>query len=200
MTRVSDSRPLDKFAKTGEDTSEHDDLCSLVAKSADEIFGLFYGNGWSLSELKNADREIVRQHEYILAVRKRCELKLQVAPPPLPLEPIPAFPGLDAVDVIWEYPIQDNGRVVGFLDVGIKCNVPSLTLDREKHKWDVYAIKLIVGVEVKPTIPSVGALIRQLRMYKMHADRMVLCSPDRRFDDLLYQQGFMNVWDVVKRA
>lgn len=49
----------------------------------------------------------------------------------------------------------------------------------------------VMACEVKPTIPSVGELIRQLRHYESRDWKTAVVSPDDRFRDIIEKQGFL---------
>lgn len=94
----------------------------------------------------------------------------------------------------WESPVMArNDFMVGFIDM--KVTVQHSDVRIEGGKWiesnpicirskDEYLF------EIKPTIQSVGELIRQIRMYQQYqeGDYMVV-SPDDRFASILNAQG-----------
>lgn len=87
----------------------------------------------------------------------------------------------------WEAPVTGlDKNLVGFTDMLVDIT------------WDGY--KRIIYFEVKTKI-SIGALIRQLRMYQLTntpsleitRPLLIVVSPDDRYKDILAEQGFLFV-------
>ena len=108
----------------------------------------------------------------------------------------------------WEYVLQSGGegrssyrRVVGYADLvfhTVASEVVSKWDDTHKQ-WSEIEFEIATNrrdwpsilVESKSEIPSVGNLIRQLRLYQTaFAGRMVVVSPDATHEGLLAEQGF----------
>ena len=91
----------------------------------------------------------------------------------------------------WEYEVfahsYNSKYIVGFVDVAVKFEK-----DNDKREWDDERPR--VFFEVKTKIPSIGELIRQLKVYKTHLSHkkqaFVVVSPDDSCADILKQQGF----------
>lgn len=100
---------------------------------------------------------------------------------------------------VWEHPIMSKQYTVAFIDMLVSVETGSLAVT--KGQWDSYNQRLprwrdggdmSLAFEVKPTIPSVGELIRQIRhqgTYVCPGTKFVVVSPDDRFVDILKNQG-----------
>lgn len=103
---------------------------------------------------------------------------------------------------VWEKPIMDRTFTIGFADMFACCEMAYINCKfhssygpdgitflesrvRFVNSWEAY-------FEVKPSIPSVGELIRQLRMYQTYTKgaKWFVASPDDRFESILSAQGF----------
>ena len=105
----------------------------------------------------------------------------------------------------WERPIVDRAHskayTIGFADMLVTWadQVVACNFRRLGYKtWEYVSSEVNYGhtrgayFEVKPSIPSLGELIRQLRMYQTYTQDApwVVVSPDTRFADQLRAQGF----------
>ncbi len=116
---------------------------------------------------------------------------------------------LEVLRKTWEHPVTtgrvDNPYVVGFIDLQVftihghqlKVNA---TLDyegvfRDEPEWEEYSETELWNFEVKPTIPSLGELIRQIAFYRQYVEspHWVVVSPDTRFQEPLKSQGILLV-------
>ena len=98
----------------------------------------------------------------------------------------------------WEYPIVDRKYggakyVIGFVDLWASCTAPELRR-WESGEWHWGNPTKYFYFEVKSTIPSLGELIRQIRMYQEYIETHLsgafyIVSPDARFKDALRSQG-----------
>ena len=75
----------------------------------------------------------------------------------------------------WEKPVMDGSYIIGFVDL---------------------AVNGYLYFEVKPSIPSLGELIRQIQMYRAYSktgEKYFVVSPDDRFRKMLESQdiGFV---------
>lgn len=132
------------------------------------------------------------------------------------LGPVPNPPPARLRKKTWEYAVGSGQppRVftVGFIDMVVDYKKPKLTikniewshrddkivriLDGCLPEWDVstyyfpnYDDKPL-AFEVKPTIRSLGEVIRQIRMYEQHLQaKYFIVSPDDRFAKMLNDQG-----------
>lgn len=81
---------------------------------------------------------------------------------------------------VWEYPLTTdyNNFIVGFIDMLVRI---------EEHSQQYFCL------EVKPTILSLGELIRQIQTYKVHiknpTTQFIVVSPDDRFVSTLKSQN-----------
>lgn len=97
----------------------------------------------------------------------------------------------------WEYPIvAKNNYVVGFIDMKVVVSHDyELQLSNSSEypylpKWSNQFRNDTYYLEVKPTIPSVGELIRQVRLYQQHKGGIyMVVSPDDRFASIIQGQG-----------
>ena len=99
---------------------------------------------------------------------------------------------------VWEYPISSRkDYIVGFIDmkviVGYEVEL-TVTENRDRRillpVWDTNEATETYLFEVKPTIPSVGELIRQVRLYQEYErGHYVVVSPDDRFASIIESQG-----------
>lgn len=93
----------------------------------------------------------------------------------------------------WEPGI--NSREFRHLESAVNCN-GELNLDRlVTPKWDWgwfqdQSRPCLLNIEIKTKIPSLGELLRQIRMYQMHqGGHYVVICPDDRFKEPLASQG-----------
>ena len=102
---------------------------------------------------------------------------------------------------VWEKPIVDRTFTIGFADMRVSCSLPYISCKfAPGHEKLPTLLNSEVGFldswrayfEVKPSIPSVGELIRQLRMYQTYTagTAWFVVSPDDRFESILQAQGF----------
>ena len=96
---------------------------------------------------------------------------------------------------IWEQPVTNVGAtkyVIGFLDMVVL--VENTELEIVDRKWLALwpnEPQRTFGFEAKTKIPSLGELIRQLRLYQQYCrHRLYVVSPDDRFAEQLLAQGF----------
>lgn len=103
---------------------------------------------------------------------------------------------------VWEQPIMTGKEfMVGFVDMMIQVDCfgdLSYSQHDDKDKlpgqWICMGKKENYLFEIKPMIPSVGELIRQIRMYQQYkAGTYIVVSPDDRFASVLAGQdiGFL---------
>lgn len=97
---------------------------------------------------------------------------------------------------IWESPVMSGKYMVGFIDMLVQ--VGSNTLWRNLNdqcisKLPEWIERFVVHAylfEVKPSISSVGEVVRQIRMYEQYQPgTYVVVSPDDRFAGILKNQG-----------
>ena len=97
----------------------------------------------------------------------------------------------------WEWAVVDqkyggSKYVVGFVDMRITLEVPDLTMsvlspprtgnqDGHLPRWGCLHYRKVLLFEIKTTIPSLGELIRQIRMYQTYEDgAFYVIAPDDR--------------------
>lgn len=123
---------------------------------------------------------------------------------------IPPYPNNVYIDdKIWEKPVMSKQYIIGFVDLYITFALPELRLtclDYDGRRFsfndDVRSAAFTFGaeyrcwrklaIEVKTKIPSLGELLRQIRMYQeyMRCKYLVVC-PDSRFRKQIEDQGIM---------
>lgn len=132
----------------------------------------------------------------------------------LPLS-LPPYPGIKIIKKVWEYPLTTKREyTIGFIDLMVSWGRPVLAYSRPRpelmyeheHRWewnaygnweewqptwDITYVKYEVAFEVKTTIPSLGELLRQLKLYEQHfTGKIFVVAPDARFADKIREQGF----------
>jgi hypothetical protein len=107
----------------------------------------------------------------------------------------PAFPVIN-LEIVFERPVVTHTNyIVGFIDlyVAVEQPVAEFVTGRTDRSMEVRVRHEHAGYgfEVKPSIPSLGELLRQLRTYQTH-DRALytVVSPDTRWRDVIVAQGF----------
>lgn len=87
---------------------------------------------------------------------------------------------------------------VGFIDMSVQFEVFSLAMQdhrvlengEDQPKWTLRAERQWFYLEAKPTVPSLGEVIRQIRMYQSYArGQFFIVSPDTRFRKQIESQG-----------
>lgn len=104
---------------------------------------------------------------------------------------------------IWEYPVADckpggSKYIIGFVDLVAHCDVWDLAEYETQSQygkwipdgWKWHNGNMFLCFEVKTVIPSLGELIRQIRMYQEYEKSAfyVVC-PDARYGGILHSQG-----------
>lgn len=112
---------------------------------------------------------------------------------------LPKSPPTHRVRCKWEHPVTtDRQFIVGYVDMLVSVGRVTPFIN-ENGNWDFqsYASEQYF-CEVKPTIPSLGELFRQLQTYASHIntrgtthDRIVVVSPDARHRARIEAQGFL---------
>jgi len=118
----------------------------------------------------------------------------------------PGKPSIGVKKKIWESAISTESRnkfTIGFIDMEAIVNIPQLSIENayvdSRYYEDILSPKLpswylgeypsSILFEVKTKIPSIGELIRQIRMYQEHKNgTYVVVSPDDRFEQILNEQ------------
>lgn len=96
---------------------------------------------------------------------------------------------------VWERPVMSGSYTVGFIDILVELQIDALELSFDRYEkawtWESLSTRKSYAFEVKPTIPSLGALIRQVRLYQTYCPdvHFVVVSPDTRFRANIESQG-----------
>lgn len=104
------------------------------------------------------------------------------------------LPGEIQIKKIWEMPIVNKNYTIGFIDFVISFEYPKLLCTNQYRsivqeayidwKMDSFAF------EVKTVIPSVGELIRQIRMYQTYFNyTFYVVAPDDKYEQVLKSQN-----------
>ena len=109
----------------------------------------------------------------------------------------PEKPKIDITSKVWEQPIYTGGEgyrqnkyIVGFADMLVIYKHPKLYYNIDSEEFNIYKDDRYVFFEVKSSIPSLGELIRQIRMYQQYVSgKWLIVSPDDKFADQLNAQG-----------
>jgi len=104
----------------------------------------------------------------------------------------------------WEVPV-DNGRgnIVGFIDLCVdvyRSWHQLLPRDDNRLQWETRDDETRVCFEIKPEIPSIGALLRQINKYRHYQtgpSEWVVVAASDRYAGVLQSQG---IHLVVPRA
>jgi hypothetical protein len=129
---------------------------------------------------------------------------------------LPPFPGTQVKKKTWEEPITTQREyTIGFMDLVVSWTMPRLSyLPLERYicsinnpppwrwnehanwhawqpEWNVQFEPHETAFEVKTTIPSLGELLRQLKLYEQHfKGKIFVVAPDARFAEKIREQGF----------
>ena len=106
----------------------------------------------------------------------------------------------------WESPVMNEKYMVGFVDMRVFVQTPNVRSRSRSGDLGWTPVLVMetncVSIEVKPVIPSVGELIRQLRMYQQYGERgeiFAVASPDTQWISVLLDQGIefidTNTWE-----
>lgn len=114
--------------------------------------------------------------------------------------PIPGDPPEREINVkrIWERPVTSgsNGFSIGFVDMEVIGTEFRLDFSEMNGicRWDRNLTSTRIFshmIEVKPSIRSLGEVIRQVRFYEVYCpgSKFYICCPDNRFEKHLAAQG-----------
>ena len=174
----------------------HDEMMLWLDEHADElvtkVFGAQTPSRASVQDKAVADAMTVAQRRGWGGDRERFEGQLAVMPTEVQASMVSLW---TLVGKTWEKPVQDErGYTLGFVDMEIIAERPGpgCVVDvYGKAGWEVTTLRLRVAVEVKTAIPSMGELLRQIRLYESWWPkyRFVVVCPDDRFADAIERQG-----------
>lgn len=105
---------------------------------------------------------------------------------------LPPYPGVKLIKKTWEQTITNRGYTIGFCDMVAVYDIPRLIIRKRDGGFTQKQIEVrrTFYFEVKPSIPSLGELFRQIRMYQTYTDgKWFVVSPDDSFSDQLIKQG-----------
>jgi hypothetical protein len=163
---------------------------------------------------EDAERSIVSRgqngpmEEYYSGIREQT-LRLVNTLSTFTVPTPPKSPGLKVLSRTWEYPIMARSQfMVGFVDMFVEVEarsphfLESEDWDRMRVEtsflptWRTWTSVINFLFEVKPTIPSLGEVIRQVRLYEQYVrnqhpgpPRFVVVCPDDKFASALDSQG-----------
>jgi hypothetical protein len=106
-------------------------------------------------------------------------------------------PIIEVTERIWEAPVVSPGYrskyIVGFIDLYAEITASRLDIHSDGNtlpSWTNYGHSQSFCFEIKSSIPSLGEVIRQIRMYQEYQKgRYVVVCPDDRFAEPLKAQG-----------
>jgi hypothetical protein len=126
------------------------------------------------------------------------DLARQMDPP----APIPDYPGVQILSIEWEHAIKSGTWLVGFIDMAVRYKLPFLYIDK-KDSGEYVGLKVgwtdssLAFFEVKTSIPSLGELVRQIRMYQSYpgysGERYFVVSPDNTWAEQLWA---LKIWFI----
>jgi hypothetical protein len=179
-------------------TPQHDEIMmwldeTVTKMGAQKTYGNHPNHKWTWTDLDKADDaglpQLLREGRIIVD-------------PPVPVAAI--------TSKIWESPIVDRTFTIGFADMRvIYCTClldadllakqvkdiesgtvgafPILVTESVPARWNPFSRYF----EVKPTIPSLGEVIRQVRMYQTYTGgaEWWIVSPDDKFREQIEAQG-----------
>jgi hypothetical protein len=112
-----------------------------------------------------------------------------VPDPPRPLDEV----RFKQQQLLWEKPIMSRSYTVGFVDLFVDLVIERIELGWQDDHWQWYpsSFHALFCFEVKTRIPSLGELVRQVRLYQTYLQntKFIVVSPDDRFQSALEAQG-----------
>jgi len=115
---------------------------------------------------------------------------------------MPPKPNLRVTKKRWEHPIVSKEYTIGFVDIYAVCEVPFLDISGLKYslegldndsklpEWYIGLHQKEIAFEIKTSIPSLGELIRQIRMYQTYLPiPYIIVSPEDKFAKHINNQG-----------
>lgn len=160
-------------------TPTHDQLMLWLDENAEEVINKTISNEWTEDDIREANQELGNDETNEL-------IELARLPEKTPLE---------IIKKTWESPIMSGNYVVGFIDMRIKYKADCVNLNwrnsMRANGWYIEKSPLSfpICIEVKSSIPSLGELIRQVRMYQKYlVGHYAIVSPDARFAEAIRSQ------------
>jgi hypothetical protein len=123
---------------------------------------------------------------------------------------IEKYPDVDMEKIqikkVWEYPVLNGSYTVGFCDMYVEVkaswegkNIVFSSSSKQISEAETVYVELPLYFEVKSSIPSLGELLRQIRMYESYTQdgQWFVVSPDTRFRTVIEGQniGFIEAPD-----
>ena len=193
-TRATTIQQRFGFADDDLKTSKHDEIMLWLNDNIATVVNELLRNEWSEEELA------------------RLNGGLETA---LTLTDLPPRRLVEVGDIAWEAPVLSENKyskyIVGFVDLRVQCIQDCLCwtqrherygsvywldqdgekIPKEKTRWWVgRESRGLLCFEVKTSIPSLGEVIRQIKMYEEYqGGRFVVVSPDARYTKALKSQG-----------
>lgn len=91
-----------------------------------------------------------------------------------------------------------NGFIIGYIDLWVTINLKINYNEEIQGKIEEFKTEKLInfGIEVKPSIKSVGEVMRQLQTYKQHlGTQIILATSSKEYKDIFEGQGF-SFWEV----
>jgi hypothetical protein len=119
----------------------------------------------------------------------------------------PAWPGFELDYIEWELPIKRGDYIAAFIDLSVGIRIPFVSLEEQGkrtpegfkvtgYEWKRGFHPMAVSFEVKPTVPSVGSLLRQVRRYSaLGVHHIIIVTPQNdRVDRIFEKVGLRVLW------
>lgn len=170
-----------KFGFRDEDLKkpDHDTMMLWLHANAEHVTNAVFWKDWTEDDLNFPDPW---GYEY-------SKITYHVPPRIASIEKRP----LSVKRKVWEYAIMSGRYCIGFVDMAVWYGEEHISVNRETSEFtrnEMSTSSPQVHFEIKTTIPSLGELIRQIRMYQQYTRaQFVVISPDDHFADALESQG-----------
>ncbi len=138
------------------------------------------------------ERDLERYRVLVERIANKNKFDVSAAPPYLEME----------IRRIWEFPVTQikSNFIVGFIDMKVILNVCYPDYMEKSYRYQEaggwcekasYFAERRLMFELKTSIPSLGELIRQIRMYQTVCENteFVIVSPDDQFKTQIESQG-----------
>lgn len=147
---------------------------------------------WVKESIRKSSESTIRNTYYLTSLIERNKEELSKLEAWQHLAPSSKIP---TIKTTWEYPIKNGNFLIGFVDmlvnVSIPCNLQLRIENAFLPYWDISKSQKIIIFEAKSTVPSLGEVVRQIRMYEAFIPqaKFIIVSPDNRFEAALKSQG-----------
>lgn len=116
--------------------------------------------------------------------------------PPLPAKPRELVEKKALEYVLQQYPENVNGRslprILGYADLVIFWTDPTVEWGDDQN-WHLSGRRRQILVEAKTVWPSIGELMRQINLYRLVCQDVIVVAPDATHADILREQGVLVV-------